>query len=65
MKSKIRVIADSLHNIEFLTFIMIRTWGGGYFRQNRTWMCLPNLKNLTFSIPIFRPITHPLVYHFQ
>ena len=38
---------------------------GGYFHQNRTWMCLPNLENLTFSIPIFRPITHPLVYQFQ
>ena len=28
-------------------------------------MCLPNLENLTFSIPIFRSITHPIVYHFQ
>ena len=26
---------------------------GGYFHQNRTWMCLPDLENLTFSIPIF------------
>ena len=33
--------------------------GGGFFHQNRTWMCLPEL---TFSIPIFRPITHPSVY---
>ena len=26
---------------------------GGYSHQNRTWMCLPDLKYLTFSIPIF------------
>ena len=38
--------------------------GGGYFHQNRTWMCLPDVKNLTFSIPIFCLISHPSVYHF-
>ena len=38
---------------------------GCYFCLNHTWMCLPNLKNLTFSIPIFRPITHPSVYLFR
>ena len=38
---------------------------GGYFRQNCTWMCLPDLDNLTLSIQIFRPISHPSVYHFQ
>ena len=27
--------------------------GGGYFHQNRMWMCLPDVENLTFSIPIF------------
>ena len=37
--------------------------GGGDFRQNRTWMCLPNLENLNFSIQ-FPPITHPSVYLF-
>ena len=26
---------------------------GGYFHQNCTWMCLRDLENLTFSIPIF------------
>ena len=26
---------------------------GGVFHQNRTWMCLPDLRNLTISIPIF------------
>ena len=26
------------------------TRGGGYFHQNRTWMCLPDLENLTISI---------------
>ena len=31
----------------------------GYSSQNSTWMCLSNLENLTFSIPIFRPITYP------
>ena len=38
---------------------------GGYFHQNHTWMCLPDLENLTFSIPIFCPISHPSVYHFR
>ena len=38
---------------------------GGYFHQNRTWMCLPDLENLTFSIPIFCLIYHPSVYHFR
>ena len=38
--------------------------GGCYFHQNRTWMCLPDLENMTFSIPIFYPISHPSVYHF-
>ena len=28
-------------------------------------MCLSDLENLTFSIPIFRPIFHPSVYHFR
>ena len=32
---------------------------GGYFHQNRTWMCLMDLENLTFSIPIFCLISHP------
>ena len=36
-----------------------------HLHQNRTWMCLPHLENLTFSIPIFCPISHPSVYHFQ
>ena len=36
----------------------------GYFHQNRTWMCLPDLENLTFSIPIFCSISNPSVYHF-
>ena len=27
-------------------------------------MCLPDLENLTFSIPIFCLISHPSVYHF-
>ena len=30
--------------------------GGGILAKNRTWMCPPNLENVTFSIPIFRPI---------
>ena len=38
--------------------------GEGYFHQNRTWMCLPNVKNLTFSIPIFCLISHPSINHF-
>ena len=37
---------------------------GGYFHQNHTWMCLPNLQNLTLSIPMFCLISHPSVYHF-
>ena len=28
------------------------TGGGGYFHQHRTWMCLLDLENLTFSKPI-------------
>ena len=39
--------------------------GGGYFHQNRMWMCLPDLENLTFSIPIFCLTSHPSVYHFR
>ena len=38
---------------------------GDYFHQNCTWMCLPDLENLTFSIPIFCLISHPSVYHFR
>ena len=38
---------------------------GGFFHQNRTWMCLPDLENLTISIPIFCQISHPSVYHFR
>ena len=37
----------------------------GYFHQNCMWMCLPHLENLTFSIPIFRTITHLSVYHIR
>ena len=37
---------------------------GGYFHHNRTWMFLPDLKNLTFSIPFFCSISHPSVYQF-
>ena len=37
---------------------------GLYFQQNHMWMCLPYLKNLTLSIPIFCPSSHPSVYHF-
>ena len=37
---------------------------GGYFHQNRTWMCLPDFENLTFSTPIFCVISHQSVYHF-
>ena len=37
---------------------------GGFSHQNRTWMCLPDLENLTISIPIFCQISHPSVYHF-
>ena len=40
-------------------------WLGGYSHQNRTWMCLLDHKNLTFSIPILCPISHPSVYHFR
>ena len=36
---------------------------GGHFHQDCTWMCLPNLENLTFSIPIFHPITHPSIWY--
>ena len=39
--------------------------GGGYFHQNHMWMCLPDLENLIFSIPIFCLISQPSVYHFQ
>ena len=39
--------------------------GGGFFHQNCTWMCLPDLENLTISIPIFCKISHPSVYHFR
>ena len=40
-------------------------WLGGYSHQNRTWMCLLDHENLTFSIPILCPISHPSVYHFR
>ena len=33
---------------------------GGYFHQNRTWICLPDLENFTFCIPIFLPIYPPI-----
>ena len=39
----------------------------GYFRQNRSWMCLPQLKN-DFLYTNFSPsiqYTHPSVYHFR
>ena len=45
--------------------IIICRGGGGYSPQSHTWMCLPNLENWTFTIPIFRPITHPSVYLFR
>ena len=32
----------------------------GYFHQNRTWMCLPDMENLTISIPFFLP-NFPLI----
>ena len=47
--------------------------GGGvpYFHQNRTWMCLLNVENLTFFyinfffiFAIFPLISYPLIYHF-
>ena len=34
---------------------------GGFFHQNHMWIILPSLENLTFSIPIFRPIP---TYHY-
>ena len=34
-------------------YVYIEMWGGGYFHQKRTWMCLSDLENLTFSIPVF------------
>ena len=36
--------------------------GGGYFHQNRTWMCLPDLENLTISIPNFCLISYTHQY---
>ena len=36
----------------------------GYFCQNSMWMYLPNLKNLTFSLPIFRPTIPTYQYTF-
>ena len=46
-----------------IIFRYVLTPGGGYFHQNRTWMCLPDLENLTFSIyqflPNFPPISIP------
>ena len=33
---------------------------GGFFCQNHMWLYLPNLKNLTFSIPIFSPNYSPI-----
>ena len=38
---------------------------GCYFHQNCTWMCLPDLENLTFSIPIFCLLFHLSVYNFR
>ena len=38
---------------------------GGYFHQHRTWTYLPDLENLTISIPIFCLISHPSIYHFR
>ena len=40
-------------------FQELKTQGGGYSHQNRTWMCLPDLKNLTFFIPFFFLLTFP------
>ena len=37
---------------------------GGVFETFYTWMCLPDFKKLTFSIPIFINIYHPSVYQF-
>ena len=37
---------------------------GGYFQWNHAWMCLLDLENPTFSIPICCQICHPSVYHF-
>ena len=42
-------------------FQRIRGGGGTFIKI----VCLPNLKNWTFSIPIFCPITHPPVYFFR
>ena len=39
--------------------------GGGFFHQNHTWMCLPDLKNLTISIPIFLPNFPPISIPFS
>ena len=36
-----------------------------YFHQNCTWMCLPDLENLTISIQIFCLISRSSIYHFQ
>ena len=38
---------------------------GGYFHQNHTWMCLPDLENLTISIPIFCLICPPISIPFS
>ena len=57
----------NLISIQFI-LLFFEIWHNGpegYFRQNCTWMCLPDLKNWAFSIPIFCHITHPSVYHFQ
>ena len=39
-----------MHSIIKLLFEPIVIPGGGFFHQNRTWMCLPDLENLTISI---------------
>ena len=41
-----------VHHIAFHNIKQIYP-GGGFSHQNRTWMCLPDLENLTISIPIF------------
>ena len=60
------LISNSI-KINSLLFCPYCEWEpcGGYFHQNRMWICLPDLENLTFSIPIFCPISHPSVYHLR
>ena len=67
-KNLIGSFCVSSHKNDFQWNSSIHNFGnwrrGGGSHQNRTWMWLPDLENLTFSIPIFCPISHPLVYHF-